>query len=89
MKKHNNNLIMIEEEGNLFQKSNSCWICKKLNDNDEEKLRDRCHVTGKFRGTAHRNCNINFQLTKKVPAIFRNLRGTAVIYFLMNLINLM
>ena len=75
MKKHNNNLIMIEEEGNLFQKSNSCWICKKCIDNDEEKLRDRCHVTGKFRGTAHRNCNINFQLTKKVPAIFHNLRG--------------
>ena len=66
---------MIEEEGNLFQKSNSCWICKKCIDNDEEKLRDRCHVTGKFRGTAHRNCNINFQLTKKVPAIFHNLRG--------------
>ena len=39
MKKHNNNLIMIEEEGNLFQKCNSCWICKELIDNDEEKLR--------------------------------------------------
>ena len=89
MKKHNNNLIMIEEEGNLFQKSNNCWICKKRIDNDEEKLRDRCHVTGKFRGTAHRNCSINFQLTKKVPTIFHNLRGTTVIYFLMNLINLM
>ena len=39
---------MTEEGENLFQKSNSCWICKKLIDNDEEKVRDHCHVTGKF-----------------------------------------
>ena len=54
---------MTEEEKNLFQKSNSCWICKKLIDNDEEKGKDYFHVTGKFRGAAHWNCNINFQLT--------------------------
>ena len=34
-----------------------------------------CHVTGKFRGAAHRSYKINFQLTKKVPVIFQNLRG--------------
>ena len=28
------NLIMGEEEEHLFKKSNSCWICKKLIDND-------------------------------------------------------
>ena len=61
----NKNLIMSEEEEHLFQKSNGCWICKKFIDNNEEKVRDHCHVTGKFRGAAHWNCNINFQLTKK------------------------
>ena len=71
----NKNLIMSEEEEHLFQKSNSSSICKKLIDNDEEIVRDHCHVPGKFRGAAHRNCNINFQLTKKVPVIFHNLRG--------------
>ena len=76
MKKHfNKNLIMSEEEEHLFQQSNSCWICKKLIDNDEEKVRDHCHVTGKFRGAVHGSCNINLQLTKKVPVIFHNLRG--------------
>ena len=71
----NKNLIMSKKEEHLFQKSNNFWICKKLIDNDEEKVRDHCHVTGEFRGAAHWNCNINFQLTKKVPVIFHNLRG--------------
>ena len=66
---------MTEEEEDLFQKSNNCWICRKLIDNDEDNVRDHCHVTGKLRGAAHRNCNANFQLTKKVPVIFHNLRG--------------
>ena len=65
----------MSEEENLFQQSNSCWICKKLIDSDEEKVRDHCHVTGKFRGAAHWNCNINLQLTKELPVIFHNLRG--------------
>ena len=75
MKKNfDKNLIMREEE-HLFQQSNSSWICEKLNDNDNEKVRDHCHVTGKFRGAAHGSCNINFQLTKNAPAIFHNLKG--------------
>ena len=53
-KHFNKNLIMSEKEEHLFQQSNNCWICKKL-DNDEEKVRDRCHITGKFRCAAHWN----------------------------------
>ena len=70
----NKNLIMSEEEEYLFQQSNSCWICKKLVNLDDEKVRDHCHITGKFRGPEHWNSNINFQLTKKVPVIFHNLK---------------
>ena len=73
-KSFNKNLIMREEE-QLFQKSNSCWICEKLIDNDNEKVGDHCRVTEKFRGTAHQSFNINLQLTKKVLAIFHNLKG--------------
>ena len=85
----NKNLITIEEEKNLFQQSNSCWVCEKLIDNDEEKVRDHCHVTGKFRGAAHWGCDINFQLTNKVPVIFHNLKVFDSHLFLMSLINLM
>ena len=42
---------------------------------DDEKVRDHCHATGKFRGADHWSFNTNLQLTKKVPVIFHNLRG--------------
>ena len=71
----NKDLIISEEEEHLFQQSNSCWTCEKLIDNDDENVRDHCHVTDKFRGATHWNCNINLQLTKKVSIIFHNLRG--------------
>ena len=50
-------------------------ICKNLIEDDDEKVRDHCHITGNFRGAAHWSCNINLQLTKKVLVIFHNLRG--------------
>ena len=74
-KHFNKNLIMSEKEKHLFQQSNSCWICKKLIDDDEEKVRDHFHVTGKFRSAAHWDCNIIFQLTEKVHVILHNFRG--------------
>ena len=49
---------MTEGEENLFQESKSCWICKKRINNDDEMVRDHCHISGKFRGAAHWDCNI-------------------------------
>ena len=65
----------MKKNEHLFQQSNSCWICEKLIDHDNEKVRDHCHVTGKFRGASHWGCNVNFRLTKKVIVIFHNLRS--------------
>ena len=76
MKKNfNKNLIMSEKEEEEFQSSNICWKLEKLIDNNDENVRNHYHVTGKFRGVAHWSCNINLQLTKKVPVISHNLRG--------------
>ena len=66
---------MSEKDEQRFQSSNKCWICDKLFDIGENKVRDHCHVPGKYRGSAHWSCNINLKLTKKVLAIFHNLRG--------------
>ena len=53
MKKHfNQNLVMAAEQNEEFEKSNICWICGKLIDIEDNKVRDHCHITGKYRGAA-------------------------------------
>ena len=37
----------MSDEEQHFQSSNTSWICEKLIDNDDEKVRYHCHVTKK------------------------------------------
>ena len=53
---------------------NICWICSKLIENSDDKVRDHCHISGKYRGAAHWCCNINLKVSRKVPVIFHNLK---------------
>ena len=69
------NLIMSAEENELFEMTNICWICGGLIENTDNKVRDHCHITGKYRGAAHDSCNINLKISKNVPVIFHNLKG--------------
>ena len=76
IKKHfNKNLVMSAEDEERFESSNICWICDRLFDAGDNKVRDHCHITEKYRGSEHWSCNINLKLTKKVPIIFHNLSG--------------
>ena len=43
---------MTKEDEERYNSADTCWICDKLIDKD--KVRDHCHVTGKFRGAAHK-----------------------------------
>ena len=64
---------MTSEDEEIYNNSHICWICKQ--ELNMDKVRDHCHVTGKFRGAAHNKCNINLRLPKKLPIIFHNLQG--------------
>ena len=75
---------MNQEEEENFRSSNICWICEKLI--DDEKVRDHCQITGKYRGAAHWSCNVNHKLTKNVFIIFHNLKGYDS-HLIMNVIN--
>ena len=55
-----------------FKKSN-CAICK--GPLTGETVRDHDHLTGKFRGATHSQCNLQYQLPKFVPVIFHKLSG--------------
>ena len=58
-----------------FQKESECHICGKEYKNNDIKVRDHCHITGVYRGSAHQDCNLNFKPTNKISVIFHNLRG--------------
>ena len=58
-----------------FQKAAKCHICEKEYSDKDIRVGDHCHIIGKYRGSSHQDCNINFRLTDKIPVVFHNLRG--------------
>ena len=68
-------LVMSAGENEGFEVTNICWVCDKLIENADNKVRDHCHITGEYRGAAHYSCNINLKITKKVLVIFHDLKG--------------
>ena len=75
IKYFNENLIMSAEENERYEQSNICWICNKLLDVGDNKVKDRCHISRKYRGAAHWSCNVNCKITKKFLVIFYNSKG--------------
>ena len=82
MKKHfNKPLRMTKEDEDEFKKATKCHICDKEYEEYTEKdiqVRDHCHITGIFRGSAHMDCNLQLRINPKqikIPVIFHNLRG--------------
>ena len=76
MKKYfNKPLRMTKDNEKEFQKADKCHICEKKYNETDVRVRDHCHITGQYRGSAHQDCNLNFQRTDKIPVIFHNLRG--------------
>ena len=74
-------LVMTKKDEEDFQKAKKCWICQKKYKPDEGEnipVRDHCHMTGKYRGSAHKTCNFRLQISAekiKIPVIFHNLKG--------------
>ena len=53
---------MSPEEEQNFQLSNICWVCDGFFDIANEKVRDHCHVAGRYRDEAHWSCNANCKM---------------------------
>ena len=64
-------MIITEEEQESFDNATTCWICKGDLTNDD-KDRDHCHYTGKYRGAAHGKCNRALKKDKTIPVGFHN-----------------
>ena len=77
-KEFNKPLKMTKENEKKFQKAEECHICEKKYTDKDIRVRDHCHITGKYRGSAHQECNLQLRVNPeevKIPVIFHNLRG--------------
>ena len=50
---------MTKEDHQDFGNSTNCWICDNDYINGVIIVRDHCHFTGKYIGSAYRDCSIN------------------------------
>ena len=69
----NKKLKMARENENNYQNSQNCSICNKQVIKD--KVRDHCHIKGKYRGATRKKCNSELRILRKLPTIFHNLEG--------------
>ena len=70
----NEKMIITAEEEEEFKQASNCWIChKKLN--LEDRVRDHCHYTGRYRGAAHNICNLKYSKPNNISVFFHNLTG--------------
>ena len=49
---------MTKKDDEDFQNSAKCWICDNNCVDGGVKVRDHCHITRKYTGSTHRDCNI-------------------------------
>ena len=71
----NKKLKMTNNDEERCQNSKDCWICNEKINNDKDKVRDHCHITGNYRGTTHSQCNLKLKIPRKSPVIFHNLEN--------------
>ncbi|XP_065664740.1 uncharacterized protein LOC136086372 [Hydra vulgaris] len=66
-------MIFTPEKKHNFKSATECHICREKLGKD--KVRDHCHITGKYGGAAHQNRNLNYKIPKFFPLLFHNLSG--------------
>ena len=66
-------MIFTEEDRKHFNNASDCWICGEKLEND--RVRDHCHFTGRYRGPAHNKCNLKYRKPNNISVFFHNLSG--------------
>ena len=77
-------IILREKDKKDFEKAKKCYACDKKFEKDD-KVKDHCHYTGKYRGAACISCNSKMKKPKFVPVIFHNLQNYDSHLFIKNL----
>ena len=72
MDKMTENKDMISNNNNRidFNNATHCFICGKAFQAGDRKVRDHCHFTGRYRGCAHDDCNLQFSMRHYNISVF-------------------
>lgn len=88
---YNNYLSQVKPMNSLTplqqQRQNEDKICHifKNHLSFEERVADHCHLTGGYRGPAHNQCNLEYQIAKFIPIFFHNFSGYDCLLFVKEL----
>ena len=70
---------LTDVENRSYEEQELCHICKKkfCKEEHDENYRGKkrlkiCHYTGKFRGTAHSDCNLKYKVPNNIPIVIHN-----------------
>ena len=75
--------ILTKEDKISYKNVKICHTYETELSND--KVKDHRHITGKYRGAAHDNCNKKYVIQKYILIIFHNLRGYDSNFIVQNL----
>ena len=72
---------LTDKKKDTHENQKICYICEqefcmdknyKKEFKQNQKVRDHCHYTGKYRGAAHSICNLHYKIPKEIPVVFHN-----------------
>ena len=69
----------------VYDNSTNCHIYNE--ELGEDRVRDHCHLSGKFRGAAHEVCNLKYKVPTFFSVVFHNLYGYDSYLFIKTLEN--
>ena len=71
----NKELVMTKKDNVDFKSSTKCWICDNFYVEGDVQVRHYCHISGKYGGSAHKDCNIEIKLNHEILIVSRNLKN--------------
>ena len=74
--KFNKERVVTKEDNKDFENPTKCWICDSSYVEDDVKVKDHSHMTGKYRRSGQRDC--------KIPVVFLKLKIMTLILLYKN-----
>ena len=69
--------VMTEQDTKDYEATTNCWLCDKKTTTSNPKVMDHCHFTDKYRGAAHKSCNLKLK-----PGTDKHLKVKYIWFFL-------